>query len=73
MYIYKYIDSLRSSMEQQPQQYYGIVLYDFIAERPDELECKANEAIIVIAQSNKEWYVAKPIARLGRAGKHYFK
>ncbi|CAO3641333.1 unnamed protein product [Cunninghamella echinulata] len=49
-------NSVRSSMEQQPQQYYGIVLYDFIAERPDELN------------SNKEWYVAKPIARLGRAG-----
>ncbi|KAH7319866.1 hypothetical protein B0I35DRAFT_478171 [Stachybotrys elegans] len=47
---------------------YGIVMYDFAAERPDELECKAGEAIIVIAQSNPEWFVAKPIGRLGGPG-----
>ncbi|KAI1432241.1 hypothetical protein GGR50DRAFT_707116 [Xylaria sp. CBS 124048] len=47
---------------------YGIVLYDFQAERPDELEAKAGEAIIVIAQSNPEWFVAKPIGRLGGPG-----
>ena len=47
---------------------YGIVLYDFAAERPDELEAKQGEAIIVIAQSNPEWFVAKPIGRLGGPG-----
>ncbi|KAI1131354.1 hypothetical protein F5Y10DRAFT_275567 [Nemania abortiva] len=47
---------------------YGIVMYDFEAERPDELEAKAGEAIIVIAQSNPEWFVAKPIGRLGGPG-----
>ncbi|CAI4210902.1 unnamed protein product [Parascedosporium putredinis] len=47
---------------------YGIVLYDFQAERADELEAKAGEAIIVIAQSNPEWFVAKPIGRLGGPG-----
>ena len=47
---------------------YGIVQYDFNAERPDELEAKAGEAIIVIAQSNPEWFVAKPIGRLGGPG-----
>ncbi|KAH8681110.1 scd2/ral3 [Xylariales sp. PMI_506] len=47
---------------------YGIVMYDFTAERPDELEAKAGEAIIVIAQSNPEWFVAKPIGRLGGPG-----
>lgn len=47
---------------------YGIVQYDFNAERPDELEAKAGEAVIVIAQSNKEWFVAKPIGRLGGPG-----
>ncbi|KAI9821228.1 MAG: bud emergence protein 1 [Pycnora praestabilis] len=47
---------------------YGIVQYDFAAERPDELEAKAGEAIIVIAQSNPEWFVAKPIGRLGGPG-----
>ena len=36
---------------------YAIVQYDFEAERPDELNAKAGEPIIVIAQSNHEWYV----------------
>ena len=47
---------------------YGIVTYDFNAERPDELDAKEGEAIIVIAQSNPEWFVAKPITRLGGPG-----
>ena len=47
---------------------YGIVQYDFNAERPDELEAKKGEAIIVIAQSTPEWFVAKPIGRLGGPG-----
>ncbi|KAK2742265.1 bud emergence protein 1 [Onygenales sp. PD_40] len=47
---------------------YGIVQYDFNAERPDELDAQAGEAIIVIAQSNPEWFVAKPIGRLGGPG-----
>jgi bud emergence protein 1 len=47
---------------------YGVVMYDFHAERGDELEAKAGEAIIVIAQSNPEWFVAKPIGRLGGPG-----
>lgn len=47
---------------------YGVVMYDFAAERADELEAKAGEAIIVIAQSNPEWFVAKPIGRLGGPG-----
>ncbi|GAB7355901.1 hypothetical protein MBLNU459_g6548t1 [Dothideomycetes sp. NU459] len=47
---------------------YGVVAYDFKAERPDELDAKEGEAIIVIAQSNAEWFVAKPITRLGGPG-----
>ena len=47
---------------------YGMVQYDFNAERPDELDAKQGEAIIVIAQSNPEWFVAKPIGRLGGPG-----
>jgi bud emergence protein 1 len=47
---------------------YGVVMYDFAAERADELDAKAGEAIIVIAQSNPEWFVAKPIGRLGGPG-----
>lgn len=50
------------------QPLYGVVLYDFQAERSDELDAKAGEPIIVIAQSNEEWFVAKPIGRLGGPG-----
>lgn len=48
--------------------YFAIVQYDFSAERPDELDAKAGEAISVVAQSNREWFVAKPIGRLGGPG-----
>lgn len=50
------------------QPLYGIVQYDFVAERADELNAKRGEPIIVIAQSNHEWFVAKPIGRLGGPG-----
>jgi bud emergence protein 1 len=36
---------------------YAKVIYDFIAERPDELDAKAGDAIVIIAQSNHEWCV----------------
>ncbi|RJE27383.1 protein kinase activator [Aspergillus sclerotialis] len=57
-----------STMGKGAAMVYGIVQYDFQAERPDELDAKAGEAIIVIAQSNPEWFVAKPIGRLGGPG-----
>ncbi|KAI9732541.1 MAG: bud emergence protein 1 [Cirrosporium novae-zelandiae] len=57
-----------SSMGRSGAMVYGMVQYDFNAERPDELEAKAGEAIIVIAQSNPDWFVAKPIGRLGGPG-----
>lgn len=62
----------RSRPPSQPapksQPLYGIVQYDFVAERADELDAKRGEPIIVIAQSNHEWFVAKPIGRLGGPG-----
>ncbi|KAH8729082.1 hypothetical protein GQ44DRAFT_723976 [Phaeosphaeriaceae sp. PMI808] len=58
----------RAGKQGQGAMVYGIVIYDFKAERPDELEAKEGEAIIVIAQSNPEWFVAKPITRLGGPG-----
>lgn len=61
--------SQRASKSSKPgAMVYGVVMYDFNAERSDELEAKAGEAIIVIAQSNPEWFVAKPIGRLGGPG-----
>ncbi len=50
------------------QTFYAIVQYDFVAERPDELDARAGEPISVVAQSNREWFVAKPIGRLGGPG-----
>jgi bud emergence protein 1 len=49
-------------------KFYGIVMYDFKAERPDELDAKEGDAILVIAKSNPEWLVVKPITRLGGPG-----
>ena len=50
------------------QTFYAVVLHDFVAERTDELDAKAGDPITVVAQSNEEWFVAKPIGRLGRPG-----
>ncbi|KAJ7781599.1 scd2/ral3 [Mycena metata] len=50
------------------QVFYAIVLHDFFAERADELDAKKGDAITVVAQSNREWFVGKPIGRLGRPG-----
>ncbi|KAL9937355.1 hypothetical protein V8E36_003764 [Tilletia maclaganii] len=47
---------------------YAVVKYDFDAERPDELQSKAGDSIIIIAQSNFEWFVARPIGKLGGPG-----
>jgi hypothetical protein len=44
------------------------VMYDFEAQRADELGATKGEQIIIIAQSTPEWFVAKPIARLGGPG-----
>ena len=48
--------------------FYAVVMHDFSAERPDELDAKAGDMISVVAQSNREWFVAKPIGRLGGPG-----
>ncbi|CAO3588064.1 unnamed protein product [Absidia cylindrospora] len=61
-------DDSQQGVSKKMQPLYGIVLYDFQAERSDELNAKAGEPIIVIAQSNLEWFVAKPIGRLGGPG-----
>lgn len=49
---------------------HATVRYTFTADpaRPDELSAQENEPLIIIAQSNNEWVVAKPIERLGGPG-----
>ncbi|KAK9488357.1 protein scd2/ral3, partial [Lipomyces starkeyi] len=60
--------SSTSSGKRQYTPLYGVVQYNFVAERPDELEAYEGDAVIVVAQSNHEWFVAKPIGRLGGPG-----
>ncbi|KAK9322849.1 hypothetical protein V1517DRAFT_338474 [Lipomyces orientalis] len=60
--------SSTSSGRKQYTPLYGVVQYNFVAERPDELEAYEGDAVIVVAQSNHEWLVAKPIGRLGGPG-----
>ena len=48
--------------------FYAVVLHDFAAERADELDANRGDLITVVAQSNREWFVAKPIGRIGRPG-----
>ncbi|TFK29257.1 scd2/ral3 [Coprinopsis marcescibilis] len=60
--------SLPSPSLPKHQVYYAVVMHDFNAERPDELEAKRGDAVTVVAQSNREWFVAKPIGKLGRPG-----
>jgi len=70
------LNSIRSPSIQFPltpsipktQAFYAVVLHDFVAERPDELDAKAGDSISVVAQSNREWFVAKSIGRLGKPG-----
>ncbi|PHH86845.1 hypothetical protein CDD83_9682 [Cordyceps sp. RAO-2017] len=49
---------------------YAKVRHTFAAHptRPDELSADKDENLIIIAQSNHEWVVAKPIMRLGGPG-----
>lgn len=46
----------------------GVVRYDFVAERCDELQARAGEPIMVIAQSTPDWFVAKSLRRLRGPG-----
>ncbi|CAB4253688.1 similar to Saccharomyces cerevisiae YBR200W BEM1 Protein containing SH3-domains, involved in establishing cell polarity and morphogenesis [Maudiozyma barnettii] len=47
---------------------YAIVLYDFKAEKSDELSVHVGENLFICAHHNYEWFIAKPIGRLGGPG-----
>jgi bud emergence protein 1 len=55
-------------LKARPKVYYATVLHDFEAERSDELDARSGDMVSVVAQSNREWFVAKPIGKLGRPG-----
>lgn len=61
--------SRRSSHDQSKMgTLYAIVLYDFQAEKSDELTAYAGENLFICAHHNYEWFIAKPIGRLGGPG-----
>lgn len=50
------------------QTLYAVTLYEFKAERPDELDIVAGENLVICAHHEYEWFIAKPITRLGGPG-----
>lgn len=50
------------------QTLYAVTLYEFRAERDDELDINPGENLIICAHHEYEWFIAKPINRLGGPG-----
>lgn len=50
------------------QTLYAVTLYEFKAERDDELDIVPGENLIICAHHAFEWFIAKPINRLGGPG-----
>ena len=47
---------------------YGIVLYDFHAERPDELSIMTGDSLILCAHHQHEWFIGKFLDKIGEPG-----
>lgn len=56
------------SLRNSSQTLYAVVLYEFKAEREDELDISPGENLIICAHHDYEWFIAKPINRLGGPG-----
>ncbi|CAI5759294.1 unnamed protein product [Candida verbasci] len=50
------------------QTLYAVTFYEFNAERDDELDILPGENLIICAHHDYEWFIAKPINRLGGPG-----
>lgn len=50
------------------QTLYAMTLFEFKAERPDELDIMPGENLVICAHHEFEWLIAKPITRLGGPG-----
>ncbi|THU93880.1 kinase-like protein [Dendrothele bispora CBS 962.96] len=57
-----------SPLQSKTQIFYAIVVHDFTAESPAELDAKRGDAISVVAFSGREWFVAKHINQQGKSG-----
>lgn len=69
------INQINQSPQKQSVQHpihmptlFGIVLYDFNAERSDELSVKTGDKIIICAHHDYEWYIAKFVDKIGEVG-----
>ncbi|KAL6451858.1 BEM1 Bud emergence protein 1 [Candida maltosa Xu316] len=61
-------NSNSNSKSHTNQTLYAVTLYEFKAEREDELDVMPNENLIICAHHDYEWFIAKPINRLGGPG-----
>lgn len=50
------------------QLLYAVALFEFKAERSDELDIEPGENLTICAHHQHEWFIAKPINRLGGPG-----
>ena len=62
------IQTLLPSTASKTLAFYAVILHDFVAECLDKLGAKAGDSILVVVQSNRKWFVAKLIGRLGKPG-----
>ena len=51
-----------------PSSWFATVKHDFFAERSQELDAKEGDSLLVVARSDMDWLVAKPLGRLGLPG-----
>ncbi|WFD03727.1 bud emergence protein 1 [Malassezia obtusa] len=58
----------RSVSSASPSSWFATVKYDFYAERPQELDAKEGDSLLIVARSDLEWLVGKPLGRLGQPG-----
>ncbi|VEU23814.1 DEKNAAC104973 [Brettanomyces naardenensis] len=47
---------------------YGVVQFDFKAERPDELDVNAGDSVILCAHHEYEWFIGKFLNKIGEPG-----
>ncbi|KAG7826319.1 hypothetical protein KL909_000371 [Ogataea angusta] len=59
--------SVKKKVSPQPSLY-GRLLYDFKAERQDELDVSAGDSIIICAHHEYEWFIGKFFDKIGEPG-----
>ncbi|GME91961.1 unnamed protein product [[Candida] boidinii] len=62
------VNGIKKTNVQTFPSLYGRILYDFNAERNDELTVPAGECVILFAHHDYEWYIAKTIPHYERPG-----